>query len=88
MLKTLNSSLSETSYQLSKNLKTKEDVTISRPILDRIAANQSFINAIVVVDGNKVLLSTDPHYRSEFICAEDSSSMSAYQALTKKKCKV
>ena len=85
MLKTLNSSLSETSYQLSKNLKTKEDVTISRPILDRIAANQSFINAIVVVDGNKVLLSTDPHYRSEFICAEDSSSMSAYQALTKKK---
>lgn len=85
MLKTLNSSLSETSYQLSKNLKTKEDITISRPILDRIAANQSFINAIVVVDGNKVLLSTDPHYRSEFICAEDSSSMSAYQTLTKKK---
>lgn len=85
MLKTLNSSLSETSYQLSKNLKTKEDIIISRPILDRIAANQSFINAIVVVDGNKVLLSTDPHYRSDFICAEDSSSMSAYETLTKKK---
>ena len=85
MLKTLNSSLSETSYQLSKNLKTKEDIIISRPILDRIAANQSFINAIIVMDGNKVLLSTDPHYGAQFICAEDGSSMSAYQTLTKKK---
>ncbi len=70
MLKTLNSNLSETSYTLSKNLQTDKDIIVSRPILDRIAANQPFVSAIVVLDGNKVVLSTDPHYGAESVCAQ------------------
>jgi diguanylate cyclase (GGDEF)-like protein len=85
MLKTLHSSLSETSYQLSKNITNKSDIIISRPILDRIAANQSFLSAIIVLDGNKVILSTDPHYGAESICVTDSTFATAYQTLTEKK---
>ncbi len=85
MLKTLNSSLSETSYQLSKNITNKKDIVIYRPILDRIAADQSFISAIIVLDGNKVILSTDPHHDVKSICATDNTFPTAYQTLTKKK---
>ncbi len=85
VLKTLNSNLSETGYQLSKNIKTKEEIAVFRPILDRIAANQSYISAIVVLDGAKVVLSTDPHYGSESVCANNLSFESAYKTLTEKK---
>lgn len=41
-------------------MKTKEDIVVSRPILDRIAANQPFLSAIVVLEGNKVLKHRSP----------------------------
>jgi diguanylate cyclase (GGDEF)-like protein len=85
MLKTLNSSLSETSYTLSKNMQSKEDIVVSRPILDRIAANQSFINAIVVLDDNKLVLTTDPHYGADLVCKNGDAFATAYQTLTEKK---
>jgi diguanylate cyclase (GGDEF)-like protein len=85
ILKTLNSSLSETSYLISKNLTTQEDIVASRPILDRIAANQPFVSAIVVLEGNKVLLSTNPHYRGEFIHTEDSDFTTAHSTLIEQK---
>lgn len=85
VLKTLNSNLSETSYQLSKNMTSKEDIVVSRSILDRIAANQSYISAIVVLDAAKVVLSTDPHYGTESVCMNNLVFESAYKTLTEKK---
>ncbi len=85
VLKTLNSNLSETSYQLSKNMSTKEDIVVSRPILDRIAASQSYISAIVVLDAAKVVLSTDPHYGVQSVYANNLSFESDYKTLTEKK---
>ena len=85
VLKTLSSNLAETSYQLSKNLHSKQDIVVSRPILDRIAANQPYVSAIVVLDGNKAVLSTDPHYGAESICSKDLSFDSAYKTLNEKK---
>ena len=85
ILKTLNSNLSETSYTLSKNLQTDNDIIVSRPILDRIAANQPFVKAIVVLDDTKALLTTDPHYGAESVCAKNTSFSTAYQTLTEKK---
>lgn len=85
VLQTLNSNLSETSYQLSKNIKNREDIVLSRPVLDRIAANQPYISAIVVLDGNKAVLSTDPHYGAESVCIEHTPLESAYKTLTEKK---
>ena len=63
ILKSINSQISETSYILSKRIKNKESVKTMRPILDRIAANNDFIAAILIHDENNVLLSTDPHYK-------------------------
>jgi len=85
ILKTLNSNLSETSYTLSKNLQTKDDIVALRPILDRIAANQPFLSAIFIYDGNRVVLSTDPHYGIESLCTDRRSFDTAYQTLTEKK---
>lgn len=85
ILQTLNSNLSETSYQLSKNIKSKEEIVLSRPVLDRIAANQPYINAIVVLDGNKAVLSTDPHYGAESVSIDPTVLESAYKTLTEKK---
>lgn len=85
VLKALNSDLSETSYILSRNLQSTNDIIISRPILDRIAANQPFVSAIVVLDGSKVLLTTDPHYGLTSVCSKNISFSTAYQTLTEKK---
>ncbi len=85
ILKTLHSNLSETSYTLSKSIKSKDDVVISRPILDRIAANQPFISAILVLEGKKALLSTDPHYGAESVCTKANSFATAYKTLTEKR---
>jgi diguanylate cyclase (GGDEF)-like protein len=83
ILKTLKSNLSETSYTLSKNLQTNKNIITSRPLLDRIAANQPFISAIIVLDDKKVVLSTDPHHGISSVFAKNISFSTAHEALTK-----
>lgn len=60
ILKSINSQLSETSYVLSKNVNSKESTKSFRPILDRIAANNEFIQSILIHDEQNILVSTDP----------------------------
>jgi diguanylate cyclase len=62
ILKTINSNITETSYTLSKNLKSKNDVLLYRALLDRISANNDFISAIAIFDDDKLLVVTDPAY--------------------------
>ena len=63
ILKTINSNITETSYTLSKNLKSKDDVLLYRALLDRISANNNFIAAIAILDDDKLLLVSDPSYQ-------------------------
>jgi len=63
ILNSLSSTISETSYILSKNI-TNENMALSqRPLLDRVASNNQFVEAILIHNEHKVILSTDPHYR-------------------------
>lgn len=63
ILGSLQDDMSEISYILSKDLSEKQQVQASRALLDRAAANNDFINAIMVLDDQEVLLTTDPYYR-------------------------
>lgn len=63
ILHSLKNDMSELSYLLSKNLFSDEMVKANRAILDRASSNNDYIAAILVVDDNEVLLTTDPHYR-------------------------
>ena len=60
IFKSLTSEISEINYIISKNMTMRKDVLLDRPLLDRIAVNNDFIEAIMVHDGHKILLSTDP----------------------------
>ena len=64
ILKSINSNISETSYIISKSITSKESIRAVRPLLDRVSANNQFVVAILVHDENKILVSTDPHYRT------------------------
>jgi len=64
VLKSLNSQISEVNYIVSKALMSNKDkVETQRPLLDRVAVNNEFTKLILVHDGYKVLLSTDPFYK-------------------------
>jgi diguanylate cyclase (GGDEF)-like protein len=60
--KNIHTALSEVNYAISKNITSKEQVSQYRPLLDRIAANNDFIAAIIIHDGKDILLSTDPFF--------------------------
>ena len=62
--KNLKNHISELSYNLSKNLKTKNDILSYRAIFDRTAANYSFISYIMIFNDDKLLLTTDPSQTS------------------------
>lgn len=70
ILKSVKSQMAEAEYILSKGLKSKNEVGTFLPLLNRIAANNDFIAAITIHDGEKVLLSTDPLYRKVFKTAQ------------------
>ena len=63
ILNTIQSEISEVNYIISKGIKSKKSTETYRPILDRIAANNGFIAAIVIHDGQNILLTTDPMYK-------------------------
>jgi len=86
ILKSINSNISETSYILSKNITNKNSAITSRPFLDRVAANNEFIAAIILHDEQNILLSTDPHYNT--ILSTNSfynNETTAYKQLLEKK---
>ncbi|MDX1796581.1 MAG: GGDEF domain-containing protein, partial [Hydrogenovibrio sp.] len=63
ILNTLQDDMSEVGYILSKNVKRLENIPSHRAVLDRAAANNEFIAAIMVVNDDQTLLTTDPSYR-------------------------
>jgi hypothetical protein len=63
ILNSINTQVSETSYILSKNITDEEDVLKVRPLIDRMAANNDFVDAIVIHNGKDILLTTDPLYK-------------------------
>ncbi len=64
ILKSLQNDMSELSYILSKNIKSKASVSSHRAILERAVSNNDFIKAIIIADDSKVLLTTDRNYKS------------------------
>lgn len=64
ILRTINSQMLETSYHLSKDIKSKKDVASVRAMLERMVSNNDFIEAIIIHDDGKVLLSTNPFRRN------------------------
>ncbi len=62
VLESLKDDMSELSYILSKTIENKEQLGSTRAVLDRSVSNNDFIAAIMVLDDNNVLLTTDPHY--------------------------
>lgn len=64
VLSSVQNDMSKTSYTLSRYVKKSQNILRSRALLDRVAANNNFINAIVIMDNSKVLLSTDPKYQN------------------------
>jgi diguanylate cyclase (GGDEF)-like protein len=63
ILNSINTQVSETSYILSKNITGKEDILKNRALIDRMAANNDFVDAIVIHNGKDILLTTDPLYK-------------------------
>jgi len=62
ILRSLKNDMSEISYVLSKNITDEDTVGRYRAILDRASSNNDNIAAILIADGNDVLIATDPHY--------------------------
>mgnify|MGYP002639359788 FL=1 len=86
ILKNTKAELAEVSYIISKKLNDKGHLSIYRPLLDRMSAQNSYIDAIVIHDGQNILLSTDPFYKK--ILPTDAlkdSKTSLYKQLRSKK---
>jgi diguanylate cyclase len=64
ILKTLNNNITETSYTISKTIKSIDDIYLFKAQLDRYSANDDFIAAIAIFDNDKLLLTTDPSYKT------------------------
>jgi len=64
IFQSINSELSQLNYIISKSITSKGEIEAYRPLLDRVSANNSFVNAIIIHDGQNILLSTDPFYRT------------------------
>ncbi len=63
ILHTIQSEISEVNYIISKGIKSKKSAETYRTLLDRIAVNNGFIAAIVIHDGQNILLTTDHMYK-------------------------
>ena len=86
ILKNIKAELAEVSYIISKKLNDKGHLSTYRPLLDRMSAQNSYIDAIVIHDGQNILLSTDPFYKK--ILPTDAlkdSKTSLYKQLRSKK---
>ncbi|OHD96914.1 MAG: hypothetical protein A3K14_06885 [Sulfurimonas sp. RIFCSPLOWO2_12_FULL_36_74] len=61
ILKAVNYQLLETSYHLSEDLVSLEDIASIRPMFNRIISNDDFIKTIYIHDGKEILVTTDSH---------------------------
>lgn len=57
----INNDLSELSYVLSKQIK-QSPITSARPLLDRKAANNKYLSAIAIFNGDQMVMTTDPNH--------------------------
>jgi len=82
ILRAINSQMLETSYHLSKEIKSINDIASLRAMLDRIASNNDFIDSIFIHDEDGILISTDP-FRRKSISTNliFTSGLSAYDKL-------
>jgi len=64
ILKSIENNLKETSYKLSKSIEKKDDILSFRALFDRISSNEDFIEAILVFDDRKLLLTTNPKIKT------------------------
>ncbi|MFY9089061.1 putative bifunctional diguanylate cyclase/phosphodiesterase [Arcobacter aquimarinus] len=64
ILKSLENNIIETSYKLAKSIEEKSDILNHRSLLDRISSNEDFIQAILVFDNEKLLLTTNPKIKT------------------------
>lgn len=64
ILKSIENNLKETSYKLSKSIEEKNDILTYKSLLDRISSHEDFIQAILVFDNEKLLLTTDPKIKT------------------------
>ena len=85
ILKTLNNNIVETNYTISKIIKSQDDIFLFKAQLDRYSANDDFIAAIAIFDNaDKLLLTTDPDYKTTQI-QENTQDDSSYNKLSTKK---
>ncbi len=63
MLNSIQSQMSEVNYIISKNLENIKGLNNFLPLLDRISANNDFISAIIIHNGQDILLTTNPMYK-------------------------
>ncbi|RXJ84619.1 putative bifunctional diguanylate cyclase/phosphodiesterase [Arcobacter cloacae] len=64
ILKSLENNIKETSYKLAKSIEEKNDILTYRSLLDRISSHEDFIQAILVFDNEKLLLTTNPKIKT------------------------
>jgi diguanylate cyclase (GGDEF)-like protein len=62
MIQSIRNELADVSYALSKTVKDVRDIKQFKALLDRTAANNDLVDAILVSQGSRVLLVTDPSY--------------------------
>jgi diguanylate cyclase (GGDEF)-like protein len=87
ILNTLKNDISELSYILSKNITAETTVKSSRAILDRVASNNDYIAAILVIDDSDILMTTDPQHNTVPSRADiyNDVTLSAYDRLLLKR---
>ncbi|WP_373071487.1 EAL domain-containing protein [Sulfurimonas sp.] len=87
ILNSLKNNMSELSYILSKNISQDSNVNSSRAILDRYTSNNDYIAAILVVEGDEIVVTTDPSYNSIPYVTDliSDSTLSAYEKIYSQK---
>ncbi len=87
ILGSLKNNMSELSYILSKNITDDATVGSNRAILDRMSANSDYMDAILIVNDSKIVITTNPHYNSIPATSEifDDKNLLAYDTLFQKR---
>lgn len=84
ILKAINYQVLETSFHLSEDLASLEDIASIRPMFNRIVSNDDFIKAIYIHDGNEILVTTNPlHSKTISTDLQLGNTLSAYDTLEK-----
>ena len=83
----LRKDMSALTYSIAKNISRDATIEGSRALLEKAAYNNEYVSAILVLDDNNILLSTDPRHASVPLGDElyFESKLSIYENLTSKK---